>query len=324
MLFFLYGEDSFRSQKKLNTLKEKFIREVDKSGVNLTECDGENLDIDKFTQIFSTPPFIARKRMVIVKSLLRKNKDKNIQKEIAKLLDKQNNDDKIIIFWEDATKEKRKKKAPFSGALFNKLIKSKFSQEFTPLQGQILNKWILKEIEAQNGKIQTQAINILATFIGSDLWQMTNEIKKLASFTLGREITAEDVTLLVKGKFNDEIFALTDMIGTKNKKAALKLLDEQLKNNTPEILILASIINQFRNLIQVREILEDNTFPTRDMVVSQVGLHPFVATKSIEQARNYSMDNLKTIYTRLLKIDRKLKTGQTKGRILFDLLVMGL
>jgi len=51
-------------------------------------------------------------------------------------------------------------------------------------------------------------------------------------------------------------------------------------------------------------------------------MHPFVAKKGMAQANNFSMDNLKDIYKKLLDIDRIIKTSRTRTEVLFDLLVM--
>ena len=46
MIIFLYGADTFRSREKLKSLKDRFIREVDRSGLNLIELDGEKAGIN--------------------------------------------------------------------------------------------------------------------------------------------------------------------------------------------------------------------------------------------------------------------------------------
>jgi DNA polymerase III delta subunit len=45
-----------------------------------------------------------------------------------------------------------------------------------------------------------EAAKELVIFVGSDLWQMKNEIGKLSNFCKKRKITKADVDLLVKRK----------------------------------------------------------------------------------------------------------------------------
>src|SRR3989338_3333538 len=60
VIIFLYGPDTFRAREKLNSLKEKFIREVDKSGFNLAALDGEKISIDEFNKAVATQSFLAK------------------------------------------------------------------------------------------------------------------------------------------------------------------------------------------------------------------------------------------------------------------------
>ena len=48
MIIFLYGPDSFRAREKMKQLKQKFIREVDKSGLNLIEMDGDKMTLNDY------------------------------------------------------------------------------------------------------------------------------------------------------------------------------------------------------------------------------------------------------------------------------------
>ena len=70
---FLYGPDTFRSRRKLKEIKQKFIADVDKSGLNIEQLDGENLDLVNFEKAITSPPFLAKKRLVIIENVISKN-----------------------------------------------------------------------------------------------------------------------------------------------------------------------------------------------------------------------------------------------------------
>ena len=44
MIIFLFGADTFRSRQKLKEIKDKFLREVDSSGMNMQTLDGKTAD----------------------------------------------------------------------------------------------------------------------------------------------------------------------------------------------------------------------------------------------------------------------------------------
>ena len=111
-------------------------------------------------------------------------------------------------------------------------------------------------------------------------------------------------------------------MGQKNKPLALKLISDQLKSGVSPIELLAKIVWQFKNLLLVKEFSENFGFGYQtERLTSRLGLHPFVIKKSQEQAKFYSLPDLKKTYLQLLETDYKLKTSQIDSEVLFDLLI---
>jgi len=320
MIIFLYGEDTYRSNQKLQQIKAKFLKEVDSAGLNLTTLDGAKLKFEEFNQQVKASPFLARKRMVIIKNLISENKSKEIQKEVVNLLNQESQDkgeDNILVFWEDKDHSKSKSK----NALWGRLIKEKLAEEFEPLRPAQLNAWVKKEVEKQDGKIDNQAISFLAATVGNDLWQMANEITKLLNYCQGKPITITDIENLVKAKFDDNIFNLVDSLGNNDKKLALKLMSDQFNLEADEIYLLSMLIRQFRILLEIKDLLNQHPRITKDLIAKELQIHPFVAQKALWQVKNFTFEKLKQIYQLLMDLDFKLKTSQAKPRVLFDLFI---
>jgi len=326
MIIFLHGPDTFRSRQKLKRLKDKFKEEVDKSGLNLAILDGEKLEISEFETAISTPPFLAKKRMVVVENLIKKSRKLKIHNEILELLKKNNLDDIILIFWEaDIAETKRKAKTTKSKnkALLQKLKNEKYVQEFQLFNLNAAKKWVTDEIKNRGGAISLSAVNLLVDFVGNDIWQLNSEIDKLIAYAKNREITNDDIQKSVKTKLDDDIFKLTDAIGRKDKATALKLISDQLTTGTAPTELLSKIVWQFRNLLLIKSFMEENgpAYPAQQLAF-QVGLHPFVVKKTLAQSENYTLAGLKQIYSKTLKIDHKIKTSRVDPEVLFDLLVI--
>ncbi len=338
MIFFLYGEDSYRSAQKSKELKEKFIKEVDKSGLNLTSLDGEKLDMEKLNQTISTSPFLADRRMIIIKNLISKNKDKNIQKEIVDLLknlekrsssakataDKKDDKDNIIIFWESGVGSKKKFGKPALAGVLTKYLfslKDVHKQDFELLNVYNLEEWIRSEVVKRGGKTEREAVKYLAILVGNNLWQVSNEINKLLAYKKDEEILTDDIGLLVKGKFDDNIFNLIDALSNKNDKLTVKLLADQLDSGVSESYILSMLIRQFRIFLQIKELIEGNGGLSNFQVASELNIHSFTAQKALAQVRNFNLAELKRIYSQLLELDIQIKTGYTRPEVALDLFV---
>ncbi|MBN1779295.1 MAG: DNA polymerase III subunit delta [Candidatus Buchananbacteria bacterium] len=328
MIIFLHGPDTFRSRQKLTEIKEKFIREVDKSALNVETLDGQNLDTKEFQRAITAQPFLATKRLIIIENLIGKNKGQKIQKEILEILNQNNLDSTVLLFWEGELNKKPKKSrakttARRSQLLFDKLIAEKFAQEFSLLKPDQVKSWAGEEIKKRGGQIDFNALELLANLVGDDLWQLNSEIDKLVALANQRKIDQAMVKLLVKSKINDDVFGLTDALGQKNQAKALKIINDQIKKGADPLELLSLIIWQFRNLLLVKSFMVENGSGYPDQRLAyQLKIHPFVLKKILGQVNRYDYQNLKNNYQKLLKIDYQIKTSQINPEVLFDLLVV--
>ena len=380
MIIFLFGEDDFRAKKKIRELKDKFLREVDKSGGSIEYIEGKTADLKEINEKSATASLLASKRMIIIEDIF-SNKDKDLLPEVAEYFraKEKNKWDNIVIFGDNSIKSKRKmggeeivktdsegrdkplgKKEKelfdFLRDPFGKLrTGQKFVQEFKKLNNSELGDWIKKETEARGGAISARAAQTLFGLVGYDLWQIDREIDKLINYKNGEKrestlplseddknnsplerggeplarrgvlnnagnmIEPEDVDKLVKGNFDDNIFALTDAIGARNKSLAAKLLEEQFELGANEIYLLTMITRQIKIILQVRQALDLGQ--SSRQIISTLKLNPYVAQKAIEQSRHFSLNALKIIFDKLIEIDFKIKSGLGEPAVLLGLLL---
>lgn len=328
MIFFIYGEDTYRSRQKLKELKTAFISKHDQGGLNVTHLDGEKLDIEKFRNAVSGSSFLADKRLIVVENLLSKNKGQKVFEEINDFLyaSQELPKDNSLIFWEGESfakkkfvSKKDKKLTPKKTSLLNNFLAEEYCWQFEPLPNAQVVGWIQKKINEEKINISADALQALIAYIGNDLWQLSQDLEKLMAYCQGRDIATSDVELLVKAKFNDNVFHLADAISQKNKKLALRLLSGQLNGGNSFDEVFPMIIRQFRILLQIKEKV-DNGFPTTHLA-SELNLHSFVVQKALVQALRYKLPQLKKIYSQLLDIDLQRKTGLNRPEILLDLLI---
>ncbi len=330
MLFFLFGPDTYRSRQKLKEIKEKYLKEVDLSGSSLVVIDGEKVKFSGLGEHISPTSLFARKRMIIVENIF-SNKDNTIFDLLLKYLNEQVKNENIVIFCDSVSEDEKLTKD--KKALFKYLANQKFSQNFKLLSNTNISAWVKTEVEARGGKINRQAANELTALLGSDLWSISNEINKLLSYKAGKEkkileggppisIELEDVKENVSGSIDENIFALTDAFGNKNKALALKLLEEQIEAGATAPYLLSMIIRQFRILLMIKEALDQGN--TSRKIAGITKLHPFVIQKGINQTRNYTPDLLKTILNKLVVIEEKIKTGKGEFKTELNLLFIKL
>ncbi|MCD4760553.1 DNA polymerase III subunit delta [bacterium] len=313
MLFFYYGEDSFRAKQKIDAIVKKFQNKIDTIGQNVQYLDGEEMKDEDFFRAVSVMGFLADKKLIIVKNIFNNKKLKNWQDELIAFIKKQADtpDENYIIFWQASKADSRTK-------LYKILSKVKFVEEFRPLSGNELSAWIKKQVTSHDKTISPSALNLLISYVGNNLWQMNQEISKLAHF-VKKEITDDDVKQLVQAKIDDNIFNLIDALGNKNKSLALKLIEEKIDHGINHQYILTMIVRQFRILIKTKAIEDQIKYP--GALSQTLKIHPLVAAKTLSQSKMYNMEQLKDIYKKLLILDEKFKTTQNQEKILFATMI---
>ena len=322
MFIFLYGPDIYRSRQKLKEII-KYYKESCKNGFNLKYFDLSS-QISLKDEIQQTSIFDEKKLLVLEGAIYNKNFNENFLKEAKNFIKL----DDIILFYEE-------KEVPQKDPLFIFLKKYGKCQEFKLLNNQKLENWIKKEFSTYEVEIGQGVVRALIDFVGNDLWRLSNEIKKLASYKKGEKVEVGeegksssspphfvrvgDVELLVKPKIETDIFKTIGAIAVKDKKQALDLLHKHLERGDNPLYLLSMINFQFRNLLIIKDLIERGC--SFYAVAKETRLHPYVIKKTYFQAQKFTLQELKKIYQKIFQIDLKIKTGQINSRLALDLFI---
>lgn len=309
MIFFYYGGGSFRAKQKIQAIIKKFEEKVDQSGHNTEHLDGENMTLDDFFNTTRAMGFLANKKLIIIKNIFDNKKLIEMQDALIKYLQslEDSPDENYLIFWQTSKPDSRKK-------LFKALNKFKYVEHFEELNPSQLNSWIKKHVASKEMTIEPEALSLLVSSVGNNLWQLDQEINKLCNYSK-KAIKADDVRDIVKAKIDDNIFNLVDALGNRDKVKSLELIDSQLRAGVSTQYILSMIIRQFRLIIKASSLSSQIKY---DGALAQaLKIPPLAAKKAIAQSKLYNMDQLKKIYSQLLILDKKFKTTANQEQILF-------
>ncbi len=308
MLIFLYGQDTYRSRKKLREIIEHY-RKVHKSGLNLKYFDYSNLSFETLKNEFQITPMFKEKKLIVLENI--SPHLENEEKFLGLIKNLENSKD-IILVYQGGQPDLR-------STLFKSLKKYSKSQEFKPLEEEKLKSWVDGEFAKFKTEIDPEALNRLIYFIGNDLWRMNNEIEKLVNFKSRKKINPGDVELLVKPKIEADIFETIDALAQKNKKRALSLINKHLEKGDSPLYLLSMINFQFRNLLMIKDLIEKNR--PYYTILKTTKLHPFTVKKSWQLANKFTFQELKKIYQKIFQADLSIKTGKVEPRISLELLL---
>jgi len=309
MIFFLYGDDTFRSQEKLNEITEKFLtNNPTGSGLSVFDFqeDKSKLSFSRVSESLGVRGLFSQKQLIVAKHFLKnslKDETKKALEFFAEQKDIFEDKDVVLIFLEAGLGKKKNE-------LQNLLLKQSKKQEFPALSGIKLLSWIGERVKKSglSVDISRTAGEKLIAFVGADLQLLSQEIEKLVSFKESGMIEEQDVDALVSAKATADIFATIEAVTSGDKKKALMEFHRQMEKGDDAHYIFSMYVYQFRNLLKISEFFDKGVRNNYE-IARLVGLHPFVVQKAFPQISHWGSAKIKSAYEKLAKIDLDAKTS---------------
>lgn len=303
MLFFFYGSDSFTAGKKISGIRDKFIREVDPSGANISRYDGTDVTVGDLAGSLAAMPLFVRKRLIIVTNIFASRKGDVypwLLEHVANVPDST-----ILVLHADASGTELKKTLKGDKAdLFTLLLKQKFTEELRAPTGASLAKQYHALATDNNVTFDTDALDFFIAEVGGDLYRAENEMKKCAAYGHIDLKAARDI---IATSSEADFFALLDAVANRDKKTALAELEKQFSEGADAIPILLRLASQTRLMLSVYHEMQKRT-PAASLARS-LGAHPFIIEKAMRACRHWNKETLTVFHRALFLADIAIKTG---------------
>jgi DNA polymerase III subunit delta len=180
-----------------------------------------------------------------------------------------------------------------------------------PQRGQ--QRWIAEQFELHGAKAEPEACRALLELVGDDLYELSTEIDKLATWAeSGEPITVTHVETLVAARAETTNFALTDAWGSRDVAAVLRASEGLLeRSGDPRSKTIPRVVGTLTNHVaRIRQCqaLESQGVSAKD-AASRLRQHPYYVGKLYAQARNFTAEELCDVTLRLSSLDHALKGG---------------
>jgi len=314
-IYLIYGDDEYAIQGAVNSFKTK----VAKSGsadMNVTTLNGASLSLRELTSVTHAMPFLAERRVVILENPLALAKGSIQRKKLLSTLDTIPSSTACVLKIERTLK---------SDHWLLKWGQTNTEQVFVRSlllpKGQNMTHWIQAQAKSLGGEFSPQGATRLAILVNEDPRMAAQEIEKLLTYAnYQRPVTAEDVDLLTPDVRPGDVFEMVDAIGSKNGEKALRMLHRLLAKNHP-LQLYGMIIRQFRLLLLVKEMLNENPRADHHTIAKKLSLHPYPIKKIIPQTKSFTLKTLEEIYHKLLETDEAMKVGGHEQTLELDMLI---
>lgn len=320
--YIFHGDDDLRIDEEVGAMVAK-MKEQPNGDLNMAEFDGTSASVPEMLGAALAYPFLADKRLVVVKGMLswitRKGAGETGKNAVEALLSAlpQLPEWTRLIFVERGKLSDSNKILKLAQTDPNGYEKA-FS---TPKDS---TGWIVQRAKDLYGaKIEGAAASALASVTVGDLRRADNELLKLVSYVgTERPISEADVTLLTPYVAEANMFEMVDALAEGKGKVAVALVHRLLEQDADVFGLYGMIIRQFRLLLLAKEHLSSGGSPKE--IASAIGVHPYVAEKLTKQTRSFTVEQLEKVYRTLHDYDFKMKTGQIEPLLALDLLIAGL
>ena len=342
MIFLFLNTDEYLTSERIAVLKAT-LGDAEMAGLNTAEFAGGQTDAAHILAEASLMPFLTPKRLLIVQGYLdyldkrmaaSKSTDSAAHLEAARLLEglPAVPDTCELVFVDVAMDRRRglwrgftlpasggkpeRKVAGVEALVKNGAIKL---EELTTPDSKVLPVWIQQRARHRNIAIGGEAVAVLADFVGPNLRQLDNELEKLSLYAYKRTITAQDVRALVADAGEEMIWNLTDGLGQRSPRNAMRALRELRRRDQNPIGLLSSIARQYRLIIEVKT-AQQKGHGDENAIAKELGEKPFPVKKAMQLAGRYSFAELEAIMEHLLEADMAMKTGSDQDTVL-DVLI---
>lgn len=303
-IYLLYGPEDYLKKYYRDKITEAVIGGRD--NLNYNRFDGDRVNLHEVMDIGVTMPFFSERRLIIMENsgFFKKSQDEMIH--FLETLP----DFTYFIFLENEV-DKR-------GRMY-RLVKEKGYPCEMPVQTpKSLSEWVLGIISGENKKITYDTMQLFLSYTGSSMENISRELEKLLSYTVGREIIEEtDIRSVCTPEITGRIFEMVDAMGRKDMNKLLALYQELLAVKEPPMKILFMVERQFNILLQVKDLVKKGC--EKPLVAEKMKIPPFVAGKTMAQAGNFQMDELKKGLKALLGYEEMIKTGRISERIAIEM-----
>ena len=298
---FFYGTDEYAITSRVNEFHHDMVDSTT-AAMNTSRLDGRTVSENDLNNAVNAMPFLASQRLIIFNNPTAHYPQTSQQKKFIDFLKQVPDSANLILTEIGQLKESHwlVKWARNAGAGVE-------ARSYNMPKLRDMPDWIVKEAQAQGGKIDRQAAARLAEMTGEDTRQASQEITKLLTYVdYKHAIELSDVEAVSIVTAQGNVFEMVDALGTGNGKKALASL-HQLLESEESFQLFGMIVRQFRLLLQAREVMDAKG--NVQVVGKELGIAPYVAEKIYNQARGFKIESLETIYHRLLQLDEDVKTG---------------
>ena len=322
MITLLHGDESYLVDQAAGELLAR-LRNGLSLEFNYEDLQAEALTPEQFADRAATLPFIDAERIVVLRdwgALSGKREKGGAAERAAALLAGLPDSTQLVLILHAVAAPQN----PVLRAVVALERERKATiRRFDPPRRADRAGWVRRLAEARQLTITPGAVRLLLQRAEPDLRLLDQEIAKLALYVFpGQRIEEASVSALVSESREEDIFALTDALGSERPTAVASVLKTLLDAGREPTYLLYLLVGHWRRLIQARAARDRG----EDLGTLQRRLpdHPFVVERAYQQAARFDADQLERGFRELYRLEEMIKLGELDARLALEGFVLEL
>ena len=305
-VYFFHGKEDFRMEQLTDQIIAAALGKAGQE-FNLDIVYGSESDARDVISHASSFPMMSERRVVVVREM-----DKLFNKDLLSSYIEHPSVSTCLVLLSTNPDFRRK---PYLVAREHAVV-----CECAPLREQDVPGWIADRVHEQGKEIQEDAASVLATYTGTSMREIQNELDKLYLYVGdSRAIVAEDVRAVAGMSREYNIFELQKAIGAKNGRKSVEILERMLDRGEDPIRMAVMLTRYFAALWKLSD-AKKRGLPIQEQV-RVLGTFPSYL-KDYEQALAlYSTREIETSFDLLATADFGLKMSGDPRTLLNTLIV---
>ncbi|MDD4324287.1 MAG: DNA polymerase III subunit delta [Eubacteriales bacterium] len=175
-----------------------------------------------------------------------------------------------------------------------------------------LLSWISAQMKFHNLNITNEAALSLVSRFDSSMSMIQQALNVIFLYAESKDLESIDlhtVDLLCRPDLSGRIFDLTDALAAGNTDRSLDYLDRLFDRGEAPLGILTMISNLFRRLLIAKELENPSA-----IIDSGITSSSYYASKLLQQARSFSLEQLEEMVEACFQTDLQIKTGEMQDR----------
>lgn len=253
--FIFYGEEEYTKQYYAALLQKTHISSTN-SEFAKTVFDEYNFDIDSFNDELQNISFTAESKFILLRNIDADLLSETDRKALFSALEEEYEGICILLYYDamfstegEYDRLKRKNK------MITNMSKRGFAVEFKKLAPAQLINWGKKCFESYGLNVSLDIIKYLISVCGTDMFNLKNEISKVAMYSDG-EITKDSVDRIVTKSTEYNVFNIADDLAAGRIRSALTALEMCREAKERPDFILKRISDTFSELMAVSALKE--------------------------------------------------------------------